>query len=125
MSLLLDTHVLLWLLGGARPLPSAVRAELRDPARPVLVSAATVWEIAIKQALGKLRAPADLLAAIATMRFDLLDVAATHALAVRDLPLHHRDPFDRLLVAQATLERATLVTHDDAFTAYDVDLLRV
>ncbi len=87
------------------------------------VSAATFWELAIKQSLGKLKSPKDLFETVDQTGFAMLDVTARHAIAVADLPLHHRDPFDRLLVAQAQLEGLTIVTRDRRLPKYDVPVL--
>lgn len=118
MRLLLDTNVLLWLFVGGRRLPDELREALGDRENVVNASVASLWEIAIKQSIGKLRAPADTSAASEQLGLALLDVTASHALGVRDLPLHHRDPFDRLLVSQAIAEDATLVTADQQLDAY-------
>lgn len=90
----------------------------------MFVSAVTAWEIAIKRSLGKLRAPENYLDALKRYRFTPLDISTEHALAVEHLPHHHHDPFDRLLIAQATHERLTLVTRDRRFDLYDVRLLK-
>lgn len=89
----------------------------------MLVSAVSAWEITIKTALGKLRAPGDLEAQIRAMRLDVLDVTIPHALAVGELADHHADPFDRLLVAQARTDRLTLITRDPQIGRYDVPVL--
>ena len=119
--LLVDTHALLWWLTDDAGLSDAARAALADPANDVLVSTASVWEIAIKRALGKLQAPDDLPDHIAAQGFGWLPVAAEHAWRVRDLPPHHRDPFDRLLVAQALSERMAIISADARFGAYGVE----
>ncbi|MHB8490944.1 MAG: type II toxin-antitoxin system VapC family toxin [Solirubrobacteraceae bacterium] len=122
MSLLLDTHVLLWLLAGEddRFGPDTLDA-LRE--QPVTISAATVWEIAIKRRLGKLRAPSNLVDTVAAAGLQLLSVTAVHAEHVADLPDIHRDPFDRLLVSQARLESLTLLTGDALVRSYQVSAL--
>ena len=125
MSLLLDSHVLLWWLEGNPRLGSRVRDLLADPKRRVYVSAATVWEIGIKQALGKIMVPEALVDVIEAEGFDELPISARHAQAASLLPNHHRDPFDRMLAAQAMLENMRLVSHDKALLAYDVEVLRV
>lgn len=89
----------------------------------VSVSIASLWEIAIKSGLGKLRAPDDLPERVERLGFELLALTLDHAWGVRSLPLHHRDPFDRLLIAQAQLEHLPIVTADTAFDAYDVDVI--
>jgi len=119
--LLVDTHALLWWLSDDAGLSDTARAALADPANDVLVSTASVWEIAIKRGLGKLSAPDDLPDHIEAQGFGWLPVAAEHAWRVRDLPLHHRDPFDRLLVAQALSERVAIVSADARFRAYGVE----
>lgn len=123
MNLLLDTHVLLWIAAGEDRVGPRTRAAIEDATSLVFVSAASAWEIAIKAGLGKLDAPDDYLEMLEHYRFSPLDVRSEHALAVRDLPQHHRDPFDRLLVAQARIEGLSLVTHDPNVLAYDVPSL--
>jgi PIN domain nuclease of toxin-antitoxin system len=88
-----------------------------------MVSAASTWELAIKSALGKLRLPADVASAIRAAGFDELEVTIDHGMTAGELPLHHRDPFDRMLVAQARLEGLTIVTRDPSFEPYGVPLL--
>jgi PIN domain nuclease of toxin-antitoxin system len=122
--LLLDTNVAVWLLLGDRQRVSqrAVDA-LQDEATEIALSAASVWEIAIKRSLGKLTIEDRWSKALTRLGFDPLPITAVHAEAVERLPWHHRDPFDRLLVAQATLERRTLVSADPRLADYEVDLL--
>ena len=117
MDLLLDTHTFLW--WDDDKLPRGVVRRIQA-AREVYVSAASAWEVAIKAALGKIEAREALSSAIADYGFLPLPVSLEHADAVRTLPLHHRDPFDRMLVAQAKLEGLTLVTRDQALRRYDV-----
>jgi len=119
--LLVDTHALLWWLIDDAGLSQTARQALSDPANDVLVSTASVWEIAIKRALGKLSAPDDLPEHIEEQGFGWLPVQAEHAWRVGDLPPHHRDPFDRLLVAQSLVERIPVVSADARFAAYGVD----
>jgi PIN domain nuclease of toxin-antitoxin system len=120
--LLVDTHALLWWLIDDPALSPTAREALADPANEPLVSAASMWEIAIKRSLGKLTGPDDLPDRIADEGFAWLPVSAAHAWQVRDLPPHHRDPFDRLLVAQALAERVPIVTADTRFDDYGVDV---
>lgn len=124
MNVLLDTHVVLWALEGNAALGS-VEDLILDGRTQVAVSAASVWEIAIKSRLGKLRVPDDLLPQLERARFTPLPVTWAHAHAVRYLPPHHADPFDRLLVAQSQLERLTIVTKDPAIGRYDVDTVLI
>lgn len=119
MRLLLDTHALLWALSAPARLPARVSAAIREPSNAVYVSAATGWEIAIKVGLGKLTADMDEIAsAIEDVGFDELAVRIAHARRLRTLPAHHRDPFDRMLVAQALEEGLTIVTRDRQLTTY-------
>ncbi len=128
MRLLADTHVVLWALSDPAELHAGAADALRDPRNDVLVSVASLWEIALKAALGKLRLPSPaaewLPGALARTSFDALDIRAAHALAAGALPPHHRDPFDRVLVAQALLEGLILVTRDARFASYGVRTLR-
>ena len=124
MSLLLDTHAFVWFLIDPGRIPERLVMMLTDPARIVYVSVAAVWEATIKAGLGKLSLPLDdLEATIAAAGFAILPVTVAHALEVRHLPPIHRDPFDRLLVAQARHERLTMVTRDAAIRRYPVDTL--
>ncbi len=123
MRLLLDTHALLALLSRDPPLSPGARAAMQRPDAQLIVSAVSVWEIAIKRALGKLEAPEDVIERIGEAGAELLSITARHAEAGGGLPLHHRDPFDRLLVAQTRLEGCALVTKDPAFAAYGVPVV--
>ena len=124
MRLLLDTHVFLWAITGDARLKPASRRMI-EAAEDVFVSAASIWEIAIKAALGKIAADVPVLAeAIAESGFAELPVRAHHAARVARLPMHHADPFDRLLVAQAVTEPLRLVTADGALARY-TDLVDV
>ena len=122
MSLLLDTHVLLWWLADDDRLGAEARSAIEDAGRMVHVSAATVWEISIKRQRGKLEVPGDLLAQI-DESFHPLDITAAHADRAGSLPPVHADPFDRLLVAQAQLEDLELCTGDRRLPEYDVRVL--
>ncbi len=125
--LLLDTHVWLWMLERPERLSVATRERLEDGATELWLSAVSVVEIAIKHRLGKLDLPAPVERYVPErMRrtaVDALPLEVPHALALAALPLHHRDPFDRMLIAQAVSEQVPLVTADDAFGAYDVEVL--
>jgi PIN domain nuclease of toxin-antitoxin system len=120
MNLLLDTPVLLWVLAADPRLSSRARQAIGDGGNEVYVSAASAWEIAIERALGKLRAPHDLAEVLPLYRFRPLAIDVGHAFEVEHLPPHHADPFDRLLIAQATIERLALVTRDRRIALYDV-----
>jgi PIN domain nuclease of toxin-antitoxin system len=119
-ALLVDTQVLLWWLSDAAALSAPAREELADPANELLVSAASVWEIAIKRALGRVSVPDDLLDHVRGGGFSWLPILPEHAWAVGKLPRHHADPFDRLLVGQAQVEGLPILTSDEQFAAYDV-----
>ncbi len=124
MKVLLDTHLMLWSMQGRSALPKAVLPWLEE-ADEVVVSAASLWEAAIKAALGKLRTDIDTLEhRLVLAGFVALPVTWAHATRVRTLPMHHRDPFDRLLVAQALTEPLHLLTCDKALAAYS-DLVTV
>lgn len=123
MRLLLDTHVLLWWLDGDRRLGAVAASRIEDDATGVYVSAATAWEIAVKRAAGKLAAPFDVVSEIDEEGFLPLAITVEHGVAAGGLPLHHTDPFDRMLVAQARTEGLWLVTSDAAIRQYDVPLV--
>ncbi len=120
MNLLLDTHVVLWALVQPDLLRDDVRVLITDPAHAVHVSAATVWEVEIKRAVGKLSAPDGFAAECADRGFDGLPIDLVHAERAGRLPPHHSDPFDRMLIAQAIEDDLVLVSDDRAFDAYDV-----
>ena len=121
-DLLLDTHVFLWWRADDRRLKQAARKAIAE-APLVYVSAASAWEAAIKATLGRLTLPAPFLEGVSASGFDELPITIAHAEAAGGLPPHHADPFDRMLTAQASLERLVLVTHDRAFQPYGVKLL--
>jgi PIN domain nuclease of toxin-antitoxin system len=123
MNYLLDTHVLLDLLGAPQRVGRALRNILEDPLNDVLVSSATAWEIAIKASMGRLRAPDDLEAELIREGIGSLDITLSDALSAGALPRHHNDPFDRMLVAQAQSRRMTLVTRGSMLAAYGVPIL--
>lgn len=120
---LLDTHALLWWRADDPSLSEPARATIADPATEALVSVASIWEIAIKRSIGKLRAPATLTDSIVEQGFGWLGIAPEHASAVADLPRHHSDPFDRLLVAQAIAEGIPVITGDPSIRRYEVEVI--
>ncbi|MDP9441097.1 MAG: type II toxin-antitoxin system VapC family toxin [Actinomycetota bacterium] len=122
MSLLLDTAAVLWWLADEH-LAADARARIEDPGALVVVSAASVWEIGVKRQIGKLRFEGSIAAHLERNAFEPLAISFSHAERAGRLPPHHRDPFDRMLVAQAQEENLTLVTRDPAFAAYDVGVL--
>ena len=119
-DLLLDTHALLWWLEDSRRMQRTARAAIASPENRVFVSAVTVWEIALKRNLGKLEAPADMPLIIRDEGFIGLPLTLYHGHLAGNLPLIHRDPFDRMLVAQAQAEGLILVTDDATVRRYDV-----
>ena len=123
MNLLIDTHILLWWLDDSSRLPPKAATAIADLGNLLFVSAAVIWEIRIKQVIGKLTIAPTFYRVIQQEGFETLPISADHAYAVGELPLIHRDPFDRLLIAQARIERLTIVTHDPVFKRYDVPLL--
>ncbi|MGW7252551.1 type II toxin-antitoxin system VapC family toxin [Streptomyces sp. NPDC054834] len=123
MKLLADTHVVLWWLLADDRLPPEVK-ELLDTEPEVYVSAVTPWELSVKRRLGKLEGPPDLLRRAWECGLRQLLISGEHGIQAGDLPLHHRDPFDRMLIAQAQLEDLTLITRDTWIPKYDVPVLR-
>ncbi|WP_435150260.1 type II toxin-antitoxin system VapC family toxin [Micromonospora aurantiaca (nom. illeg.)] len=124
MTLLLDTHVALWAITGDATLGVEFLDRLRhDP--DVFLSPVSLWEITIKQQAGKLSGPPDLAERVRDMGFRELPVTHDHAITAGRLPPHHRDPFDRMLVAQAITENLTLATRDASIPLYDVGVLTV
>ena len=118
--LLLDTHVLLWALEDSPELGEKARRAVIDPRNEVFVSAINVWEITIKRSLGKLRGLDNLTTTVEDTGFTPLPITLFHAEQAGNLPMHHRDPFDRMLVAQAQAEGLTIVTKDDKIPRYAV-----
>jgi PIN domain nuclease of toxin-antitoxin system len=118
VRLLLDTHVLLWWLGNDPLLSQTANALIRDPENVIFVSAVSLWEIWLKESLGKLRLPASFEEKLMAQSFENLPLTASQTRQVALLPWHHRDPFDRMLVAQAITEKLTLLTADAAVAAY-------
>ena len=123
MILLLDAHALVWWLDDDRALSQEARSAVADPTNEVVVSAASVWELAIKRAKGKIELPADLAEAVAEAGFSSLPITPGDAEAAAALPAHHGDPFDRMLIAQAARVDALIVTRDRVFEAYGVSVI--
>ena len=127
MTVLLDTNALLWSLLEPHKLSQHALATVKDPETVLLVSSASAWELSIKHQLGKLTSAsgvlADFPAHLKRLRADVLLITPEHAIRAGALPLHHRDPFDRMLIAQAQLEEVAVVTNDEAFSSYDIEVL--
>jgi PIN domain nuclease of toxin-antitoxin system len=122
MRILPDTHALIWWLNNSPKLPARVRDLMNDDSTPFIFSAAAVWEVRVKQAAEKLGAVEDF-DVLEDAGVVLLPITHEHATVAAALPLHHRDPFDRMLIAQAQLEDAVVLTADPAFAAYDVKVV--
>lgn len=123
MRFLLDTHALLWWLNDDPSLSSSAREVIAGGKHLVCISTATIWEIVIKRAVGKLEIPNDFREILATQSFRHLDITTEHAFAVDKLPQHHRDPFDRILIAQCMVEGLTFISRDPRVKEYDILML--
>ncbi len=123
MALILDTHVVIWWMTGASRLSGALRDRLTADAGHLHVSVASIWENEIKRASGKISAEANLTTAIEIMGLDCIPIVAADARRAANLPLFHRDPFDRMIVAHALNHGLTIVTHDRAFEKYSADII--
>jgi PIN domain nuclease of toxin-antitoxin system len=123
VRILLDTHMLIWWLGDDDSLPAATRSAISDPATDVAVSSISIAEVSIKSTLGKLRAPSIPDDLLAENGLSVLPFTTDHARRLLELPLHHRDPFDRMLIAQAIHEQMTFATIDPRAPAYGVRVL--
>ena len=124
MKLLLDTHIFLWAIADPGRLSATQRREIEDPINTVYLSSVSVSELAIKASLGKLSFDFDLLAIAEKSGFELLDFSASDALLLKDLPFHHRDPFDRMLIVQAQARDLFIATQDPTLALYACRLLR-
>lgn len=125
MRLLLDTHAFLWWVSDWEQIAETTRDAIADPRNEVLVSAVSGWEIAIKKAKGRLTAPDNLAAVVEEKGFGHLPLTFEHAESAAALPSHHRDPFDRMLIAQAQAEGLVLVTRDARIPSYEVSTMPV
>lgn len=124
MNLLVDTNVLLWWLDDSPALSAEARELISDGDSVTVVSAVTIWEIVVKSALGKLDVPENIEEHISQAGFTFLDLTPAHAWEVGHLPAIHRDPFDRMLVAQSRIEKLTLVTRDENIPKYGVPVIK-
>jgi PIN domain nuclease of toxin-antitoxin system len=123
VTLLLDTHTFLWWLSNPACLSLDARVAIEDPGNQVLVSTVVLWEIAIKRTIGKLSANLNLETATQAAGFIVLPISVAHIVATEKLPLHHRDPFDRMLIAQTLVENATLLTRDQLIPQYGISTI--
>lgn len=120
---LIDTHILLWWLQDDDQLSEDHKALISNPSIDIYVSAASIWEVTIKKSLKKLSAPNNFLEIVKSNHFKLLPITPSHAWEVLELPAYHSDPFDRLLIAQAIVEKMPIITHDKHFKKYPVNLI--
>ena len=126
MNYLIDTHILLWLLDDESAIPSTTLAQLKNSDNQLFVSITSVWEISIKRSLGKLvvsRPTQTIVDELALLGIVIWTMLPSHAFQVETLPLHHRDPFDRIIIAQALVEGCVVVSKDANFPLYTVPLL--
>jgi PIN domain nuclease of toxin-antitoxin system len=123
VDLLIDTHILLWWEWKSSDLPALARSAFNDPQNHMVVSAASIWEISIKRNTGRLEFEGDVIASCKANDFQILSIAAEHAELAGALPLHHTDPFDRMLIAQAKIEGLVLLTQDRKLLRYGVPVL--
>ena len=124
MKYLVDTHIFIWWMKQDKRIKKEIKSILQDPQNYIYLSIATVWEIVIKKKIGKLKVPHDWKVTLKESNFLLLPISLEHVYKLENLPLHHRDPFDRMLVAQAQVENAALITGDEKLWNYDVALLK-
>lgn len=123
MDLLIDTHILLWWEWKSSDLPAMAKSAIEESENRIVVSAATVWEVAIKRNTGRLDFEGDIIASCKANAFQILPITAEHADLAGSLPLHHTDPFDRMLIAQAKIEGLVLLTEDRKLLGYGVPTL--
>ncbi len=126
MRLLIDTHILIWFLEGNKLLPKSRRQIIANPQNDMFVSIASLWELAIKISIGKLtlaKSLADVIKQIAAVDIEILQISPEHTLQVSTLPFHHRDPFDRMIIAQSQIENLAVMTDDDDFADYGIKIL--
>lgn len=122
---LLDTHVFIWLMQADKRINPNLRTLIQDPTNNIFISVATVWEIVIKKGLRKIKVPKDIEGGIKYAGLSIMPIELSHVLYVEDLPVYHKDPFDRILIAQAKVENLTFITHDKQIWKYDVDALKL
>ena len=124
MRYLVDTHALLWALGEPEVLSPPAREAIASPGNLIFASSASLWECAIKASIGKLELPEDFFESIPEAGYETMPIRISHLNVYRALPMHHRDPFDRMLVAQARAEALVLISRDQQIAKYDVEVLR-
>jgi PIN domain nuclease of toxin-antitoxin system len=122
MQILLDTHVLIWALSDPKKLSPKARSQIESPENLIYVSVASLWELQIKESINKVSLPKDFFQKMEPFGFEILPIKLSHLQYLRKLPLHHRDPFDRMLIAQANCEALTLMTVDQEIFKYKVKI---
>jgi len=122
-NFLLDTHIFVWAMEGSKLLPESIKNKIADPNNKIFVSVASIWEIVIKRHLKKIKIAFDIETSIEKAGIEVLAIEASHALETEKLPPHHKDPFDRMLVAQAIVEKLMIITEDGKIKKYDVSVL--
>lgn len=123
MKILLDTHIFLWMLTSPERLNDKRRYELETPANEVFLSAMSIAELMIKHAIGKIQVEFDPLEMAKEMRLEILSFSGDHAMLLGKMPLHHKDPFDRMIIAQAIVNRLPLMSDDPKFPAYNCKIV--
>lgn len=123
MKILIDTHIFLWLLACPEKLTEKRRYELESPSNEVLLSAMSIAELMVKSGIGKIKIEFDPIEMAEKMRLDILDFSGAHAMVLGDLPLHHKDPFDRMIIAQAICNKLSLMSDDSKFSNYNCKLI--
>jgi PIN domain nuclease of toxin-antitoxin system len=123
MKIILDTHILLWSLSEPDRIEKEKIDHIKDPSNIIYVSSVSIAEIAIKSSIGKLHIEGDLLEAVQETGFELLPFTAREAVLLKDLPFHHKDPFDRMLICQSMINKHPVLTDDDMFRLYDCALI--
>lgn len=124
MRYLIDTNIFIWWMEKNKRISKDLMVLLNDPAISIFLSVGSIWEMVIKRAKGKLKLSQDIEKGIQTSRFEILSIQTSHALAVGNLPDYHKDPFDRILIAQTKSENLTLITSDPKIWKYKIDLLK-
>ena len=122
-NFLLDTHIFVWVMEGSKLLPESIKNKIADPHNKIFVSAVSIWEIVIKRNLKKIKIDFDIETSIGKAGIEVLAIEASHALEIEKLPPHHKDPFDRMLVAQAIVEKLMIITQYEKIKKYDVSVL--
>jgi PIN domain nuclease of toxin-antitoxin system len=126
MIYLIDTHILIWLFGKSNNLPKNIFELLKNKKNKIYVSAVSIWEIAIKVSIGKLKFPfeiTNIINEIGILNISILDITSEHLINVAALPFHHKDPFDRLIISQSIIENIPIISSDNIFSKYDIEII--